>query len=303
VTVYWENGKVMRVGFYKDGQWDGVWNDLGGNGWVKSERFFKNGQEEGTSKYYRNTGKVKGEFVYKNGKLLSSQEYYSAGNLSKECDYKNGKVCKEFLEIRPQDFIEQIEKKLAAIQDISYVLSTSSRPQSDENAVWTETLRTGHWYKAPNLAKNDSIQLNLPEKPESHWIFKMEDNSLMAYEILKDGSVTKKAYPADAWASVGPPRMLISDLKRRMAGNLRSVSYDYDRKVHIITFDSPDQCVYEISDDTGLPLLMTISTSDQEGVKVVRVQMTDIRINTGMADEVFRVPEKANAAPAAGPSR
>lgn len=296
VTVYWENGKVMRVGFYKDGKADGIWNDLHGDGRVESERFFKNGQEEGTSKYYRANGKIKGEFVYKNGRRESSQEYYSAGFLWKECDYKNGKVCQQYSMILPQELIGQMEKKLATINDISYTTSTSVRPQGDESAAWTEIVRASRWYKSPNLAKEDSIRLSLPGKPESHWVFKMEENSLIAYEILNDGSVTKKMYPATAWASVGPPNNLISDLKRRLAGNMRSVSYDDSRKVYIISFNSPDQCIYEISADTGLPLKATFLSSDKSGTKVVMVQMNDIKINAGINDDVFSVPDQTPTA-------
>lgn len=68
-TRYFENGKPMQTGSFKDGKNHGKWVWFYPNGKKKMEGFFNNGSREGAWITYSTEGKIETESIYMNDKL------------------------------------------------------------------------------------------------------------------------------------------------------------------------------------------------------------------------------------------
>lgn len=71
-TYYFENGKIMQEGFFKDGKLDGKWVAYNEDGSIKQVAYYQEGLKTGTWITYSNN-MVTQELAYSNNELLSKK--------------------------------------------------------------------------------------------------------------------------------------------------------------------------------------------------------------------------------------
>lgn len=69
--LYFENGGLDYVGYYKNGKEHGEWKYFWENGNVKSVEFYERGVEEGTMYDYNEKGEATVKYRYVHGDLMS----------------------------------------------------------------------------------------------------------------------------------------------------------------------------------------------------------------------------------------
>lgn len=191
-----------------------------------------------------------------------------------------------------EELSKRIEKTTASIHSMTYdyVLRTMSRNGDAAGAY--DLIRAKNWRKYPGLAKDDSVYLYLPDKPERHvYISKLEGANYNAYEFLNDGSVKKTSYPIEEWEkSDFTPRFFYNKIKQKIKDGIPyTLEYNQDRNVYVLKFDTPDKASFEISGESWLPY--EASNFDSKYNAVVEALWSNIQINPKISDDVFRVPQ------------
>ena len=67
---YYKDGKLFKIGSYKDGKKEGKWRTFRENGILWSIDFYKDGKRDGEWKSYRENGTLRKIRLYKDGVLI-----------------------------------------------------------------------------------------------------------------------------------------------------------------------------------------------------------------------------------------
>ena len=78
---YYENGKVYRERYYKDGKPDGIHKTFFPNGDKKKYLEFKNGEHHGDYIIWHKNGQVAEYVLYENGKVLGYKKWRKNGQI------------------------------------------------------------------------------------------------------------------------------------------------------------------------------------------------------------------------------
>ena len=79
--IYFENGGLAGISYYKDGRLDGELRDYYENGKLKFVAIMKNGDYEGKAQQYDESGQLRIEAFHQNGNVIELNEYDARGKL------------------------------------------------------------------------------------------------------------------------------------------------------------------------------------------------------------------------------
>ena len=198
-------------------------------------------------------------------------------------------------EMTQEDLIQNLKKGLWAINDLHWHFDMSYRLKNepDEKGYSHKLIQADYWYTRRGSAREESEMFYMPGSPKYLHIFKLEKKVYNVYVVAKDGdgSVQKTSFPASQWdASGATPYYFFTQIKARIRMNIPwSIEYQPGPNMYVLTFDSPDQAIFEINGKTWIPYSQTLS--DEEKGTILKTSWDLIRINEGVSDEMFRVPE------------
>lgn len=97
--MYYDSGKLMSYGIYRNQKKDSIWTQYGVNNNISSKETYKNGVQEGRTVVYfasednSNLLKIGKEMYYSKGQLHGTYtEYFITGTVRKKANYVNGKL-------------------------------------------------------------------------------------------------------------------------------------------------------------------------------------------------------------------
>ena len=190
--------------------------------------------------------------------------------------------------------MEQADVK---INDLSYNYTMKYWPQGGNKSEATLVLDGKDWYKKSHLYRSETVHVYMPEKNKHTYIIKIEGNSMNTYELLADGTVKKTlSVPAKDWETSGyPPQLWRSRLQKKLdEGFVPVIRYQPGTDTYLVRFDdSPDKAVYKIDGKSWLLYSETVFNVDNNSF--VESLDSDFKINSGLSDELFRLPGEADA--------
>ena len=95
-TVYYPNGKIAEVSFYKNGNLEGVSKWYSETNKLLREAEYKNGELNGLTVNYDEQENVTSKGNYLNDKKVGIWKYYEGGKIKKEIDHTNQVVIKKY---------------------------------------------------------------------------------------------------------------------------------------------------------------------------------------------------------------